>query len=338
MIRYLWYVGSRLVFLLVLVPALFLGCLYGLHQLGFPVRRTEVWGLAVLAGSLVLLALALVAWLFWKLRGSPPPEPPPQLPGWAKATIMAGVAGVAVALLASAGLVGGTWVATASWWDLPGSRGELGRLVLARTGESATLNYGLDFEPTGHPAVAPVRGGSVYGESFGVRGHRIRFGEPAAQVFGKLGLVDRIWPAELWGKVDKDSAPIRAGTLCGEPGILAARLFSVLEFLPGIRVERFETAMATPGAKAELALRLAGERVALDVLSTSGDVPVPPPEPDPEPEPLPPPAPPPPPPPPPPVPPSAPASPRPGPVPSPSARPPVGFEGTYAGDPLEGLE
>lgn len=285
MIRFLLWVLVRFLFVFLVAPAIFVGAFLGLVHLGFSPRVLEVWGLAIVAGSLVLLALKPVEALWVKIRG---PSTPPELPPGARRAIYAffGLAGAGLASATAFGVL--AFITVGSWWPLEEPMG-LGTIIVEPDPSGGAHSYTLTFEPSRGDKSMGAEGAEVGGDVIAFEIRRVRFAGHAAKVVAQLGLRDAVWPGEVFVKVDAagpDEAG--AGTLATPPMWISEKVLELLTKVPGTTLEttRSEWIPLASGFRKDLVLQGGAVELAGAGAGPPPKEPVaPPPEPPPEPPP-----------------------------------------------------
>ncbi len=242
MISYLLHVGLNLGFVLVIVPGIFLAVFRYLVSLGLPPDLTDVWGLAVLGGTGVLLVLEALGWVFWKLRGSPSPRPAPEMPAWFRRTLWAGVFLVVGTVVLAGTSAGALRFLLGSWPRLDEAAScYLGELALTPLGTSGKGPYQAAFQLRAEvPAAAPLSIGDP--EAIEVEVVVVSFSGPVGEALARIGVEDVALPFDLYQREVEDAAPGKVGALASRLDPLVEKTLAALAHVPGIEVARLRTA------------------------------------------------------------------------------------------------
>jgi hypothetical protein len=234
LIRFLIWVLIRFVFVFLVCPAIFAGAFLGLVRLGFSPRVLDVWGLAIVVGSLALLALKPLEALWTKIRG---PSPPPQLPAGARRAIygLFGLGGAGLASAAAFGVL--AFVTVGSWWPLEEPMG-LGTIIVEPNPGAGDHAYTLTFEPSRGDKALGAEGVEVGGDVVAFELRRVRFEGTAAKLVSQVGLRDVIWPGQVYVKIDAsgDDEAV-AADLAAPPMWISEKVLELLTRVPGTTLE-----------------------------------------------------------------------------------------------------
>jgi hypothetical protein len=237
LVSFLLYVLTRLIFVLLLVPALFVGCFYGLVQLGFPPTALEVWALAIVGGSLVLVLLKPVEALWVKMRG---PREAPELPGWARSLFFAGGGFLGLGV-GSLGLFGAlVFVSLGSWWKIPAA-GPLviGNVRVTRDASAGDQVYRVTFEPSRGARSEGAREAVLKRQFVGFEMLQLRFEGMASKFMEALGSGDLAYPGRILSKNEvSQKNPFEVGSMIGGGSFLTEKVLDFLQKIPGVTLMR----------------------------------------------------------------------------------------------------
>lgn len=261
MVTYLVHVFKHGFFVFALVPAIFLGVFKGLLELGFSGRLLDVWGLAVVGGSLVLLVLKAISWTGWKIMGSPPPKPAPEPPAWARRAAFGGALtlGGTGAVAATFGVL--VFATVGTWPRIPASGPVyLGELVSRPKPEGGHV---VRFVPRGkirdRTALEVQLGGT---ETVMVEVLEVRFSGHAKTAFAWIDVQDAVLPWNLFQKETAEADPGDVGDLVSRFDAVIERVLDGLRKLPGVAVKTARTSELTLGtAPLERGVEVLGGKV-----------------------------------------------------------------------------
>ncbi len=239
MARYLGYFLGRAFFFLVVVPAIFAGAFYGLLKVGFSPQLIEVWGLAVVAGSLVLLGLKPLEAMYQKVRG---PTEPPRLPAWVRSLFM--LLGVGSGIVAGGAMVFGLVIfsTVGSWVPLQSGTQRLGRIEVQRDQAAEDDLYRVTFQPDKGASEFAVKDAELKGEVVAFSVRTLRFSGSAKSLVEAVGMQDVALPGQIYTKIASELADkSRSGTLTQPPHYLTERAIGLLVKLPGVTAQEIQS-------------------------------------------------------------------------------------------------